>query len=101
MTWQTYQLLALVNLIICAGIAWACICRLNSEICRRWRAARAKYALLLAGALASGMQPALWGSWPTVGGVFLAGCVLAGLAMTVARGANACIPCEGRKAHDI
>lgn len=85
MTWQTHQLLAVLNLVLCAGIAWACICRLNSEICRRYRAARAKYSLLLAGALASGMQPALWGSWPTVGGVLFAGCVLAGLAINVVR----------------
>lgn len=85
MTWQTHQLLAVLNLIICAGIAWACICRLNSAICRHYRTARAKYSLLLAGALASGMQPALWGSWPTVGGVLLAGCVLAGLAINVVR----------------
>lgn len=85
MTWQTHQLLAMVNLIICAGIAWACICRLNSEICRRFKLSRARYTLLLAGALALGMEPALWGSWPTVGSVMFAGCVLAGLAINVVR----------------
>ncbi|MCT9812406.1 hypothetical protein N0K08_17320 [Acidovorax sp. Be4] len=85
MTWQTNQLMAMVNLIICSGIAWACICRLNSEICRRFRLSRARYTLLLGGALASGLQPLLWGSWPTVGAVILAGCVLAGLALNVVR----------------
>ena len=85
MTWQTHQLLAVVNLIICAGIAWVCICRLNSEICRRFRLSRARYTLLLAGALASGMQPTLWGFWPTVGGVVFSGCVLAGLVINVVR----------------
>lgn len=85
MTWQTHQLLAVVNLAICAGIAWACICRLNSEISRRYRLARARYALLLAGAMACGLQPTLWGSWPTVGTVLFAGCVLAGLAINVVR----------------
>lgn len=85
MTWQTHQLLALVNLIVCAGIAWACICRLNSEICRRFRSARARYTALLAGAFASGMEPALFGSWPTVGSTLLAGCVLVGLTLNVVR----------------
>ena len=85
MTWQTHQLLAVLNLVICAGIAWACICRLNSEICRRHRAARAKYSILLAGSFALGMEPALFGSWPTVGSVLFAGCVLAGLAINVVR----------------
>ncbi len=85
MTWQTHQLLAVLNLVICAGIAWACICRLNSEICKRFRAARAKYSFLLAGALGSGMEPALFGSWPTVGSTLLSACVLAGLAINVVR----------------
>lgn len=85
MTWHTHQLLAVLNLIICAGIAWACICRLNSEICRRFRVARARYTILLGGAVASGLQPTLWDSWPTVGGVLFAACVLAGLAINVVR----------------
>lgn len=85
MTWQSHQLLAVANLVICTGIAWACICRLNSEISRRFRLARARYTLLLTGALASGLQPLLWGAWPTVGAVLFAGCVLAGLAINVVR----------------
>ena len=85
MTWQAHQLLAVANLIICVGIGWACICRLNSEICKRFRVARARYTLLLGGAMASGMQPALWDSWPTVGSVLFAATVLFGLAINVVR----------------
>lgn len=85
MTWQAHQLLAMLNLAICAGIAWACICRLNSNICRVHRTARARYSLLMAGALAHGLQPLLWGFWPTVGGVVFSGCVLAGLVINVFR----------------
>jgi drug/metabolite transporter (DMT)-like permease len=85
MTWQAYQLLAVANLVICAGIAWACICRLNSEISRRYKLARTRYSLLLAGAMACGFQPVLFGDWPTVGTVLLAGGVLAGLAINVVR----------------
>lgn len=85
MTWQTHQLLAMVNLIICAGIAWACICRLNSDISSRFKLARARYTLMLAGALACGLQPLLWGDWPTVGTVVFSAAVLAGLVINVAR----------------
>lgn len=85
MNWQTHQLLAMANLSICLGIAWACICRLNSDISRRFKLARACYTLLIAGALASGLQPALWGTWPTPGSVIFSGCVLAGLAINVVR----------------
>ena len=85
MTWQSHQLLAMLNLGICLGIGWACICRLNSVVCRKYKSARARYALLLTGALASGLQPALWGAWPTVGEAILGACVLAGLAINVVR----------------
>jgi len=85
MTWQSHQLLAVFNLVICLGIVWACICRLNTHVCRIYRLARARYALLLAGALASGLQPMLWGAWPTVGEAVFGACVFAGLAINVVR----------------
>ena len=85
MTWQTHQLLAVANLVICAGIAWACICRLNSEISRRYRLARARYALLLAGATASGLQPLLFRSWPAWADVFMSFAVLAGMVINAVR----------------
>lgn len=84
MTWQTHQLLAVVNLILCAGIAWACICRLNSEISRRFKLARTRYTLLMGGAMACGLQPLLFGDWPTVGTVVFCTAVLAGLMINVA-----------------
>ncbi|WKL14274.1 hypothetical protein QYQ99_17860 [Comamonas testosteroni] len=85
MTWQTHQLLAGVNLAICLGIGWACICRLNSHICRTYLLARARYTLLLVGALASGMQPLLFNSWPSVASVIFGLAVLAGLGLNVVR----------------
>lgn len=85
MTWQTHQLLAVLNLMICLGISWACICRLNSEICRRFKLARVRYTLLLTGAMSFGLQPALWGTWPSGASVFFAATVLAGLVINVAR----------------
>lgn len=85
MTWQFHQLLAMANLLICLGICWACICRLNSHVCRRFKLARARYTLLLAGALSSGLQPMLWGTWTSVGDTIFSACVLAGLVINVAR----------------
>lgn len=85
MNWQTHQLLAMANLLICTGIGWACICRLNSHICRTHKLARARYTLLLTGAVASGLQPALWGTWTSVGDTIFSACVLAGLLINVAR----------------
>ena len=94
MTWETHQLLAMANLAICLAIGWACICRLNSQISRRYllaRAryalllARARYALLLAGAVSSGLQPLMFGSWSSIADVIFNSAVLAGLALNVAR----------------
>lgn len=76
MTWQTYQLTALVNLLICGAIGWACICRLNSELCRLYKRPRARYSALLAGAVASGAQPILFGTMPGPGETIFAGSVL-------------------------
>jgi hypothetical protein len=85
MNWETHQLLAVVNLAICLSIGWACICRLNSHISRRYRLARARYALLLAGALSSGLQPLMFGTWSSVADVIFNSAVLAGLVLNVVR----------------
>lgn len=90
MTWETYQVTAVINLMVCMSICWACMCRLNADICRQHLAARARYALLMGGAMASGLQPLLWGTWPSAGDVLFGCSVLAGLIINVVRwrGAN-------------
>ena len=85
MTWTDYQLTAVINLACCLAIAWACICRLNDDICRRNLRPRARYALLLAGALASGAQPLLFHTMPGPGETILAASVLLGLLINVGR----------------
>lgn len=85
MTWQLHQLLAVANLLICLCIAWSCLCCLNSNICRTFKLARGRYSLLLAGAMASGAQPLLFNSWPSVGSVVLAATVLVFLVINVVR----------------
>lgn len=85
MTWETHQLIAMANLAICLAIGWACICRLNSNISRRFRLARARYALLLAGAMSSGLQPLMFGTWSSIADVIFNSAVLAGLVLNVVR----------------
>lgn len=85
MSWSTLQLLAIYNLAQCLGIAWACICRLNTTTCRTYWRARLRYVLLLAGALAHGGQPLLFSTLPGPGGVIFAATVLAGLVLGMDR----------------
>lgn len=85
MNWHAEQLLSLCNLLICTAIGWACICRLNTDICKRHTLARARYTLLLTGATASGLEPLLFGVRPGIGGVIFSGCVLAGMVINVVR----------------
>lgn len=88
MTWGQYQLVSVVNLACCLGIVWACICRLNDHTCRHHLRPRARYSLLLAGALASGAQPLLFHTMPGPGETILAASVLAGLLINVGRWTN-------------
>lgn len=85
MTWGDYQLTSVLNLVFCLGILWACICRLNTETCRRFIRARARYTLLMAGAVASGLQPLLFKTMPGPGETIFAATVLAGLVINVGR----------------
>lgn len=78
-------MISMVNLAICLGIVWACICRLNSDICQRYRLARTRYALLLGGAAVSGLQPLLFSTWPSMACVIFNATVLAGLVLNVVR----------------
>lgn len=85
MSWQTIQLLALANLAACLGVAWVCICRLNTETCRRYLSLRARYVLLMTGALACGFQPLLFGYTPGEGTVLFSHAVLIALVLSLPR----------------
>lgn len=75
--------IAIANLVMCLGIFWACICRLNTERSRLDRTVRAKYSLLLGGAIVMGFQPTLFGTWPSGGSTFFSGVILLYLALGV------------------
>ena len=64
MSLSLYQWLAAFNWILCAGIAWVSIFRLNSETCKVNLKQRARYTLLITGAFVSSVQTALFGEWP-------------------------------------
>lgn len=81
-------LLALLNLALCAGIVWACICRLAVTSARVMPAVRWQFVLKLAGAGACGLQPWLFGTLPGVGTVLLSGALLAAMALGAARWRN-------------
>lgn len=78
------DLYSLVNLLLCTGIAWSCICRLNSHLCRCYAAPRARYTLMLTGATACGLQPLLFGEHPGIGTLMLSLTVAASLAISAA-----------------
>lgn len=76
---MTYQLLALLNAVVCAAILTTCICRLS--LCHAGTAAfvRLKYTVLLGGSMAHGLQPFLFGELPSVGGTVMACSVFIGM----------------------
>lgn len=83
MYWQTQQLLALLNLVLCLGVVWSCICRLNTDVCKTHIKARLRYTLLLVGAGTHGLQPILFGTMPGVAGVLFSVGVISHLVLGV------------------
>lgn len=80
--------LALINLVFCTGIAYACICRLAVTSARVLPTVRWQFVLKLAGAGACGLQPWLFGTLPGVGTVLLSGALLAAMTLGAARWRN-------------
>lgn len=69
--------LAVVNALLCAVIAWTCVCRIMLMDARTTRGRfRAGYALLLVSAVSSGASPVLWGEVPGPGQISLAVAIL-------------------------
>ena len=94
MTYHPPELMAMINFAICTAIGWACICRLNSTVSRKFRSARTRYALLLAGATASGCSPIFFQMMPSMGEAIFSGAVLVSMVINVPRW-------RGRRKEDI
>jgi len=69
------HVLAMVNLVLCLGIIWACIGRLSNAPCQQCKLTRLRWVLLLTAAQAHGLQPLLFQTWPDVAGALFAGAV--------------------------
>ena len=85
MSLSTYQWLAAFNCLLCAGIAWVSIFRLNSETCKVNLKQRARYTLLLTGALVSGLQTALFGEWPGISTILFSLAVFCTMVLNIPR----------------
>lgn len=75
---STLYIFALLNLALCVGIFAIALCRLNSMEGTVLLRVRSEYTALLAGAVASGLQP-WYGEWPGWGALSLASAVLVAL----------------------
>ena len=53
--------MAVVNLLVCIGIVWTCICRLRTDLCRLNLLPRFKYSVLLTGGLIAGLPNLFFG----------------------------------------
>lgn len=80
--WDTAMLFALANFAICSAIGWTCICRLSQMSAGTTRRAyRAKYAVLVGAATASGFSLTLFGEWPGITDLAMSSAVLLHLAL--------------------
>ena len=69
--------LAWLNSLLCAVVAWSCVCRIRLMDERTTRTRfRVGYSLLLACAASSGGSPVLWGELPGPGQISMALAVL-------------------------
>lgn len=69
--------MAWINLLLCALIAWSCVCRITLMDQRTIRVRfRAGYALLLVASTSSGCSPVLWGELPGPGQIGMALAIL-------------------------
>ena len=83
--WHHYEIAALLNWAACSVIGLLCIDQLNGCRCRENLVDRARYALLLTGAMASGLQPVLFSTWPAWADVFSSFTVMGYLAVSAIR----------------
>ena len=82
---ESHQLIAGINLLLCLGVMWACICRLNSPVSKRNKMTRTRYTILLGGAFLMGFQPMLWNTWPTKSSIGFVVTILIYLALNIPR----------------
>lgn len=73
---MSYDALTVFNFLLGLGVAWTCLCRLNAIHHKVRKSVRAQFVVVLAGSLASGFQPILFGRLPGEGQMLLTAAVL-------------------------
>lgn len=79
---NTRELFALANLVLCFTAVGMCLCRLNSMTRTVLYTVRSKYAVIVAAALCSALQP-WWGEWPGWASLAMSGSLV--FALTVGK----------------
>ncbi len=74
---------ALLNLLFCAGIAWACLCRLNLIKPHYPLRVILRYAILMTVALTYGVAPLLFKEWPSAVGTTFSGGVFVSMVLSL------------------
>ena len=77
------DVVAVLNLLICIGIVWTCICRLRTELCRLNLLPRFKYSVLLTGGLVAGLPNLFFGEEASKSTLVLSTSILIYLASNV------------------
>ena len=78
-------LLSVINFMVCSGIGFACVCRLNSDICRLYKVVRTRYTFIMSGATIFGFQYFFFGTHPDVAGVLASSCMFASIVLNMGR----------------
>lgn len=73
---NSVPVMQLIHFLICITLVFVCICRLNDDVCRQFKAARMRAVLVLSAALLSGCQLLVFGTRATPSESILAGAVL-------------------------
>ena len=55
------DVVAVANLLVCIAIAWTCLCRLRTDLCRLNLLPRFKYSVLLTGGFIAGLPNLFFG----------------------------------------
>ena len=69
--------ITIINLCICLFIMFLCICKLNSNLSKRFKVFRIKYILLLLSSMCLGLQPFFWAVLPGIGTTLASSLLLA------------------------
>lgn len=69
------RLCGVIVLVFCIGIFWSCFCRLRVSSRSVFIRVRFKYAVLMGGSVALGLQPLLFAHWPGPGAAIFSSAV--------------------------